>query len=219
MRERFMQQLEKLKMEIRHMGELIQTAIEGTVIALHSLDKEKAKEIIQSDEVIDQMEKEIESDCLHILLQQTPVASDLRQISGALKMITDLERIGDHASDISEMILILDSVRCEKIRDYLEQMAKITSKMVIDSIDAYVKMDLELAKSVIASDDHVDQLFLSTKEAIADEMNTGEEEDGMQALDLLMIAKYFERIGDHAENVGEWVVFAITGEHKDERVI
>jgi phosphate transport system protein len=160
------------------------------------------------------MEREIESICLKLLLQQQPVAKDLRVISTALKMITDMERIGDQAEDIAEIITFLDGRTGEECHD-IRLMAEATIKMVTDSIDAYVKQDLELAKSVSDHDDVVDDAFDRVKQTLI-KMISENTADGEYALDLLMIAKYFERIGDHAVNIAEWVEFSVTGVHKGE---
>ncbi len=158
----------------------------------------------------------MESLCLKLLLQQQPVAKDLRKVSAALKMITDMERIGDQASDIAEIIETTDfSVPTNDVK--LAKMAETTIAMVTESIDAYVKQDLELVREVIARDDEVDDLFLEVRQEIADDMV--EAGDPMSSLDLLMIAKYFERIGDHATNIAEWVEFSITGTHKDADIL
>ncbi|MDR1700512.1 MAG: phosphate signaling complex protein PhoU [Lachnoclostridium sp.] len=218
MREHFIKQLEELNKSLHQMGIMIQEAIHSAVEALKTLDKDKAREIIDADYRIDHKEKEIESASLHLLLQQTPVAGDLRQVSAALKMVTDMERIGDHAADISEIVLFLDRIEYKVILDLLLKMADTTSKMLANSINAYLSEDLQLAKEVAGMDDIVDLLFLEVKQAIANEVVSNKEK-GEQVLDLLMIAKYFERIGDHAENISEWVVFSITGLHKNERVI
>lgn len=214
MRDLFNRQLDELEYALAQMGGAVIEAIRETVTALCKLDKEKAKQLMDGDKKIDHMEKEIESRCLHLLLQQTPVASDLRKVSAALKMVTDLERIGDHAADISEIILQQDNIKENRILRQIQEMAHQTSKMVEKSIQAYRTQDIKEAGEILTMDDKVDDLFMSVKQMIA-----ASGECGMEELDLLMIAKYFERIGDHAENVGEWVVFSINGEHKDERVI
>ena len=162
-----------------------------------------------ADAEIDRKEREIESHCLRLLLQQQPVARDLRQISSALKMITDMERIGDQAADISE-IITFGSIHEEDMVRPIDEMAKATMKMVIESIDAYVNQDAELAHKIIAYDDVVDELFNEMKRVLVERIAT-QCCDANAALDLLMIAKYFERIGDHATNIAEWVLFSITG--------
>jgi phosphate transport system protein len=151
--------------------------------------------------------------CLRLLLQQQPVAKDLRLISAALKMITDMERIGDQAADISEIAIYLIGETYIKKLEHIPQMAAATSKMVKESIEAFVKMDLKLAKSVVEYDDIVDRLFYTVKSDLI-ELIQADSANGQQAMDLLMIAKYFERIGDHAVNIAEWVVFSLTGKRK-----
>lgn len=216
MRNRFDRELELLNTELIEMGLLIEHAIEKAVEALIKKDEVLAREAIKFDEIIDEKEKDIERLCLKLLLQQQPVATDLRLISTALKMITDMERIGDHASDISEITLrFIDKEYIKKL-EHVHQMAKATIKMVKDSIDAFVARDLVLAYAVEDYDDVVDDLFNTVKNELIDlireDVNNGE-----QAIDFLMIAKYFERIGDHAVNIAEWVAFSITGKHKNER--
>lgn len=203
-------QLENLNNELIKMGSLIEHSIEMTVNALINRDKEAAKKAIDFDNVIDEKEQEIESLCLKLLLQQHPVARDLRQISAALKMITDMERIGDQAADISEIILSIADYPYLKELVHIPMMAKATTKMVKESIDAYVQKDLALANSVIEYDDIVDNLFVEIKEELVDLIRTNAKHNE-QAADFLMIAKYFERIGDHATNIAEWVIFSITG--------
>lgn len=218
MRDLFLKQLEELEYALSQMGDAIVEAIRETVTALRKLDKKQAESLIEGDAKIDHMEKEIESKCLHILLQQTPVAGDLRKVSAALKMITDLERIGDHAADISEIILSHNGIKEGEVLLQIQKMADLTSKMVQKSIKVYRSQDIDEAYEILYMDDKVDELFLQIKEMIGTQMVSSKEE-GMRELDLLMIAKYFERIGDHAENIGEWVVFSINGKHKNERVI
>lgn len=215
MRNRFDRQLEELNNELITMGSLIEQEIEMVVSALVRQDAIKAQEAIDFDEEIDHQEKNIENLCLKLLLQQQPVARDLRQISSALKMITDMERIGDHGADISEITLMMKGKPYIKKLEHIQEMAKETTMMVINSVDAYVNKDLGLAKKVIERDDVVDDLFDEIKEElirlISENANNGE-----QAADLLMVAKYFERIGDHATNIAEWVIFSITGKHEDD---
>ena len=214
MRNRFDRQLEELNEMLIHMGELCETAIEEATGALEGHDIARAKAVITADSEIDQMEKEIENLCLKLLLQQQPVARDLRLISAALKMITDMERIGDHAGDISEMTLLMSDEPYIISPEEIQGMAKETTDMVIKSIDAFVKRDMELAKKVIAQDDVVDDLFMKVKQDLIQMINKSAE-NGEQAADILMVAKYFERIGDHATNIAEWVIYSITGSHID----
>lgn len=217
MKNRLDSQLEKLNYELITMGSLIEQAIEMSVNALINKNKEEAKKAIAFDDLIDEKEQEIESICLKLLLQQHPVAGDLRQISAALKMITDMERIGDQAADISEIVLILADFPYLKELVHIPKMAKATTKMVKESIDAYVERDLELAKKVIEYDDVVDELFTVIKEELI-ELIRSNARNSEQATDFLMIAKYFERIGDHATNIAEWVIFSITGNRSLESI-
>ena len=215
MRNRFDRQLEELHVELIEMGSMCEDVIRKTSKLLQSGDAKVAKEIRKEDSNIDEQERLVESLCLKLLLQQQPVAKDLRKVSAALK-ITDMERIGDQASDIAEIIETTDfSVPTNDVK--LAKMAETTIAMVTESIDAYVKQDLELVREVIARDDEVDDLFLEVRQEIADDMV--EAGDPMSSLDLLMIAKYFERIGDHATNIAEWVEFSITGTHKDADIL
>ena len=208
MRNRFDRQLEELHVELIEMGSMCEDVIRKTSKLLQSGDAKVAKEIRKEDSNIDEQERLVESLCLKLLLQQQPVAKDLRKVSAALKMITDMERIGDQASDIAEIIETTDfSVPANDVK--LAKMAETTIAMVTESIDAYVKQDLELVREVIARDDEVDDLFLEVRQEIADDMV--EAGDPMSSLDLLMIAKYFERVGDHATNVAEAVCEQITG--------
>ena len=214
MRNSFDMQLRKLNNELIEMGSLIETAIARAYKGLINQNIEIAKENVEFDREIDQKEKEGENICLKLLLQQQPVASDLRLISSAIKMITDMERIGDQAADISELTILMSKTQYIKRLDHIEQMAKATIEMVTTSVDAFVKRDLELARSVFARDDIVDNLFVTIKndliELIREDVNNGE-----QAIDLIMVAKYFERIGDHAVNLADWVIFSIVGHHEE----
>jgi len=215
MRNRFDEQLELLNKEMIEMGALCEEAIALTIQAMNNGDVELASKVAPIASEIDHKERDIESRCLKLLLQQQPVAKDLRQISAALKMITDMERIGDQAEDIAEIIKWLGgrtAMETVKIRD----MAQATIRMVTESVDAYVKQDVELAKTVILQDDIVDDCFDKAKNRLID-MIANNPGDGEYALDLLMISKYFERIGDHATNIAEWVIFSVTGIHKEEQ--
>jgi len=212
MRSNFDKQLETLNNMLIEMGGLIETAIAMAIKALEKQDVELAKKAIAFDDEIDQMEKDIESLSLKLLLHQQPVAKDLLLISSALKMITDMERIGDHAADISEITLMLAGTPFIKQPDNIIKMARATVKMVTQSVDAFVNKDVELAGAVIQEDDVVDKLFDKVKFDLIDIIR-GDGQYGEQAIDLIMVAKYFERIGDHATNIAEWVVFSITGKH------
>ena len=213
-RKKYTQQLEKLDNMLVEMGALIETAIAMATKALVQQDIELAKKAIAYDKEVDEKEREIESLCLKLLLQQQPVAKDLRLISAALKMITDMERIGDQAADVAEITIMLAGTPYIKKLEHIPLMAEATVKMVTDSIDAFVKKDLSIAESVIAYDDVVDDLFDTIRNELI-ELIRIDSVNSEQAVDLLMIAKYFERIGDHAENIAEWVVFSITGRHKE----
>ena len=214
MRSRFDEQLSLLNKKMIEMGAECEELIALVAKALLNGDVEGARKAKEQGHEIDQMEREIETICLKLLLQQQPVAKDLRVISAALKMITDMERIGDQAEDIAEIITFLDGRTGEECHD-IRLMAEATIKMVTDSIDAYVKQDLELAKSVSDYDDVVDDAFDRVKQTLI-KMISENTADGEYAVDLLMIAKYFERIGDHAVNIAEWVEFSVTGVHKGE---
>ena len=213
MRGRFDEQLMLLNKKMIEMGALCENIIAMSTKALLDDDTEIAKTVKETGVGIDHMEREIEDICLKLLLQQQPVARDLRQISAALKMITDMERIGDQAEDIAEIITFLNGRTGEECHD-IRKMAEATIKMVTDCVDAYVRQDLSLAKSVYEHDDIVDTCFDNVKTNLIS-MIAENTEDGEYAIDLLMIAKYFERIGDHAVNIAEWVEFSVTGEHID----
>ncbi len=213
MRNRFDEQLALLNTELIKMGALCEEVISLAASALTESNMDLARNIAPLDREIDEKERSIESICLRLLLQQQPVARDLRQISAALKMVTDMERIGDQAEDIAEIITFLNGrARMEHIQ--IREMAKATSKMVTDSVEAYVRQDMNLADAVVASDDVVDNYFNLVKQSLIGLIARNPEE-GEYALDLLMIAKYFERIGDHATNIAEWVQFSILGYHKE----
>lgn len=212
MRSRFDEQLILLNNKMIEMGAECENIIALSVKALLEGDIAGAKKVKEQGYIIDQMEREIESICLKLLLQQQPVAKDLRGISAALKMITDLERIGDQAEDIAEIITFLGGRTGEEWHD-IRIMAEATIKMVTDSIDAYVMQDLKLARSVLDYDDVVDDAFDRVKQTLI-KMISENAADGEYAVDMLMIAKYFERIGDHATNIAEWVEFSVTGIHK-----
>lgn len=214
MRNRFDRQLELLNSELTQMGCLIEQAIEIAVNALVNQDVEKANQAIKFDDEIDRQERDIESLCMKLLLQQQPVAKDLRLISAALKMITDMERIGDHAQDISEITILLADKPYFNNLKYIQDMAKETIVMVVNSIDAFVQRDISIAEKVIDHDDIIDDLFVNLKQEIINIIGTNPEY-AEQATDLLMIGKYFERIGDHATNIAEWVIFSINGIHED----
>lgn len=210
MREYFDLELKALNDKLIEMGALVEGAIKNTITIITNGEYDKLETSRIIEEKINNMEREIQNYCLNLLLLQSPVAGDLRTVSAALKMITDLERIGDQAIDIAEMSTYLKD--CENIYSmtHLSEMAERSSNMVITAIDAFVKKDLKLAKTVATMDDAIDDLFNKVKQEVIDIINANKELD-QQAIDVLLIAKYFEKIGDHAENIGEWVVFSITG--------
>lgn len=214
MRNRFDQQLEQLNEDLIELGAMCKEAIADATTALLDSDKQARQKAFMVEYEIDHKERDIESLCMKLLLQQQPVASDLRQVSAALKMITDMERIGDQASDIAEIVQTTHlKAPGENIR--LKDMAQITQRMVSKSVDAYVKQDLGIARQVIREDDLVDHLFEEVKNELVCALKDGTS-SGEQSLDYLMIAKYYERIGDHATNIAEWVEFSITGQHEGE---
>ena len=218
MRVRFEEQLERLNIMLIDMGALCEEAIAYAVKALETGSDEMREKTFSTDEIIDDREREIENVCFKLLLQQQPVAKDLRLISSALKMISDMERIGDQASDIAEITKFIQPGKCEINHDHINIMAETAMQMVTESVDSFVRRDLDLANEVIATDDKVDKLFDEVKAdliaAVSDDKSCGE-----YFVDILMIAKYMERISDHAVNIAEWVIFSITGSHvaNDER--
>lgn len=214
MRKRFDQELEILNEEIIKMGSLIETAIETSVNALVNQDMSLIQTVNDMEVQVDAMERIIEKHCMNLLVQQQPVATDLRTIEAALKLITDMERIGDHAEDIAEITKLFENKKFIKNLVHIPQMAEVTISMVKRSIAAYVNRDSELAIQVCYDDDIVDNLFVTVKTELID-MILQDSANGEQAIDLIMIAKYFERIGDHAQNIAEWVIFSVTGEHKN----
>ncbi len=210
MREYFDLELKALNDKLIEMGALVEGAIKNTITIITNGEYDKLETSRIIEEKINKMEREIQNYCLNLLLLQSPVAGDLRTVSAALKMITDLERIGDQAIDIAEMSTYLKD--CENIYSmtHLSEMAERSSNMVTTAIDAFVKKDLKLANTVATMDDAIDDLFNKVKQEVVDIINANKELD-QQAIDIMLIAKYFEKIGDHAENIGEWVVFSITG--------
>ena len=213
MRTRFDEQLEQLNNHLLEMGLLIERSIESATQALIDQNVAAARSAVAADSEIDQKERESESLCVKLLLQQQPVAKDLRLISAALKMITDMERIGDQAADISELVIYLANEPYIKELTHLPEMSRQAIQMVRGSLDAFVKRDLALARAVMAMDDRVDELFDIIKNELIEHLRMNSS-SSTQAIDLLMIAKYYERICDHAQNIAEWVEYALTGSHK-----
>ena len=212
MRNKFDRQLSQLNSELITMGALCEEAITGAVKYLTDNDEKNKNACLDADRQIDKKERDIETLCLKLILQQQPVAGDLRIVSAALKMISDMERIGDQASDIVEIApyIVQKGTLGET---HIREMAEATIKMVSESVDSFVKMNLEIASLVIEHDNVVDGLFDKVKQELIKSIEMGHS-DAEALLDLLMIAKYFERIGDHAENIAEWVIYSITGEHR-----
>lgn len=211
MREHFEEELSKLSNALVEMGALCEDAISCAVKYLLKNDAQMKENAAEVEKQIDQKEREIETMCMRLLIQQQPVATDFRMITSALKMISDMERIGDQALDIAEIAeYVTDDIK-SKIN--IKEMAETTVKMVMNSVDSYVRKDIDIANSVIGLDDTVDALFDKAKSELINVIRT-ENENAEGLLDLLMVAKYFERIGDHAENIAEWVIFAVTGNHK-----
>lgn len=208
MRSKFDEQLHLLNQEMMQMGSMIEDSIQKAINALIDQNVELAKKIMDNDTQIDHEQKKIENLCFNLLMQQQPVAKDLRVISAAMKMVTDMERIGDHAADISEMTILMSKTKYIPNLEHINRMASETVQMLIRSIEAYVEKDMEKAVDVIASDDVVDDLFDKNKAELIEQIQR-EPQSAESAADMLMVAKYFERIGDHATNIAEWVIFAL----------
>ena len=212
MRTSFLSELKELKTDMLQMGEYIEEAIKNTMVALKRDDLIMAQEVINKDCIIDGAEKTIENLCLKLLLTQQPVATDMRMISSALKMITDMERIGDFAADIAEIITKGGRTGTSYNIDFVEKMGEAVIRMVDSAVLSFTNSDLELAKKVCKSDDEVDSLFNGAKTVLLDCIRK-DENRAERALDLMLVSKYLERIGDHATNIAEWVIFSITGVH------
>ena len=209
MRNKFNEQLLELNKEMIEMGNKIIDSIKMAIAALESSDTEKAKMIMEGDAEIDRLQKKIENICFNLLIQQQPVATDLRNVTAAMKMVTDMERIGDHAADISEITILMGQESRVDQFEHIAKMANETMIMLNHSIEAYVEKDAEKARRVIEHDDILDALFDAAKKDVI-QLILDDSGEGEEATDLLMIAKYFERIGDHATNIAEWVIFSLT---------
>lgn len=217
MRSKFDEQLHELNEVMIQMGTTIEENIRDSINAFIRQDVELAKEIMQKDEVVDRMQKEVESICFNLLIQQQPVARDLRTITAAMKMVTDMERIGDHAADISEMTILMSDKNQGKTAHTIEKMCAEALDMLIKSIDAFVSASEETAKEVIAQDDIVDDLFLEVKNeliALIKELPEAREIE----IDMLMVAKYLERIADHATNISEWVLYSLQSQPRGGKI-
>ena len=214
MRLKFDEQLKQLGEEMTHMGSMIEQAIQDAVQALLNHDVKTAQRIMKEDDLVDQEQKKIENLCFQLLIQQQPVARDLRTITAAMKMVTDMERIGDHAADISELTIAISNVPCRLPGENIKKMAAETMVMLVDAVDSYVNKDIEKAHAVIVHDDIVDDYFVKVKADLIAVIRKNPEY-GEYAADLLLVNKYLERIGDHATNIAEWVIFALN--NKGER--
>ena len=211
-------ELNALNADLKQMALMAEHAIEETFVAFEDQDFERAEDVIKGDRNVNDMERAIEARCLSLILRQQPVACDLRKVSTALKVVTDIERIGDHASDIAELILRLKSDHAYHIVKHLPVMAQAAQEMVRDAIEAFIKQDLEEAARIIKKDDEVDALFIQVKTDVISLLKASPGQAD-QAIDLLMVAKYLERIGDHAVNVCEWTQFSKTGALKNVRIM
>ena len=211
-------ELEALKQDLKEMAKMVEKAIEQTFTAFEDQDYESAEEVIKGDRTINDMERAIESRCLSLILRQQPVANDLRLVSTALKVVTDLERTGDHASDIAELILRIKSEHAYHIVKHLPVMASCASSMLHDAIEAFIVQDVEASMKIIERDDQVDDLFNQVKTDVIELLKSSPDQAD-QGIDLLMVAKYLERIGDHAVNVCEWTQFSKTGALKNVRIM
>lgn len=213
MRSKFDEQLRQLNNEMTMMSMLIEKAIQDTIEAFFNQDAETAKRIMSEDVLVDQAQKRIENICFQLLIQQQPVARDMRTITAAMKMVTDMERIGDQAADIAELTVMLADHPYVLKADNIKQMSAETTIMLLQSIEAYVERDIVKAQAVIDHDDIVDALFLKVKADLIETIRNYPDQ-GEQAADLLMVNKYLERIGDHATNIAEWVIFSLD-DHKE----
>lgn len=208
MRIKFDEQLNYLNQQMIKMGNMIEENIQSSIRAFLTQDIGTAKQLVEKDIDVDHMQKEIENICFNLLIQQQPVAKDLRAITAAMKMVTDMERIGDHAADISEVTIVMSGKKDENTMHLISKMAVSATQMLIESIDAYVQKDMKKAYEVIKEDETVDSLFVEVKEALVN-LIARDPKSGEQELDLLMVAKYLERIGDHATNLAEWVIYSV----------
>jgi phosphate transport system protein len=213
LRQTLMQSIESLKKEVAAMADLALANLRSGLIAFKTNNLILAEEVMRKDDEVDQYEEEIAKQALKIIWKEQPVASDLRLVTGILKLITDLERIGDHASDIAEMTLHLENKRNIRMMPISTKMSEIVEDMVLKSIEALVKVNQDLAKSVISMDDQVDDLFKTLITKMTLELKE-DKIDPNEAIYTLMVAKYFERVGDHAVNIAEWIIFMVTGTHK-----
>ena len=217
-RKTFEASLEDLNVELIKMGATVETAINSAIIAFKNHDEKLAKEVVDQDRIIDDMEKDIESKCLSLILRQQPVACDLRVVFTALKMVTDMERIGDQAADIAELVMDFTGELGYTSIEHIPAMAEVAVSMVHGAIAAFVNHDVEAAREIIKKDDVVDELFEKVKQDVSKSLQANAKNSDMD-INFLMIAKYLERIGDHAENICEWIEFSETGEYKNGRLL
>lgn len=215
MRKQYDKELENLNNSLIEMAAYVERAISSALTALQERDKKLAKDVIRRDTRVDNMEQDIEDMCLNLLLRQQPVAGDLRLVSSALKIVTDLERIGDHAEDIAEISLSMSDVPKVEELVLINRMYEAASYMIKTAVDGFITKDEDLALKVIAHDDIVDDLFVQCRKKIIKELKTDDDNHAEELVDLIQIAKYLERVGDHAENIAEWVYFSITGVHRN----
>ena len=214
MRKQYDLELDELNTLLIKMAATVEQAVSDAMTALKNRDKDLAISVSDNDRDVDRMERQIEDMCLMLLLKQQPVAGDLRFISAALKIITDLERIGDHAQDICEISLTMDDKPLSVTTDLITRMFEESTAMIKMAVDAFITKDEDLATQCINHDDVVDDLFVQVREKLIHKLQSGQD-DPEESVDLLQIAKYLERVGDHAQNIGEWVMFSLTGHHKD----
>lgn len=214
MRKQYDLELDELNTLLIKMAATVEQAVSDAMTAIKNRDKDLAISVSDNDRDVDRMERQIEDMCLMLLLKQQPVAGDLRFISAALKIITDLERIGDHAQDICEISLTMDDKPLSVTTDLITRMFEESTAMIKMAVDAFITKDEDLATQCINHDDVVDDLFVQVREKLIHKLQNGQD-DPEESVDLLQIAKYLERVGDHAQNIGEWVVFSLTGHHKD----
>ncbi|MDY3196389.1 MAG: phosphate signaling complex protein PhoU [Paracholeplasma sp.] len=211
------QELQELKQSVKEMARIAIENLKEGLIAFKQNDFDKAKQVMKNDELVDNLEENIAKQAIKIIWKEQPVAKDLRFVTGILKLITDIERIGDHASDIAEMTLHLTQTRNNRVMPITTQMAEIIESMVLKSIDALITLDEHLARTVINEDDQVDELFSRLIYKITEELKK-DEIDPNEAIYVMMVAKYFERVGDHAVNIAEWIIFITNGTHKNNQI-
>ncbi len=217
-RRSFESDLELLNVEMIKMSAMVEHAIENAITAFKNQDGRLAKAIIEGDRDINEAEKQIEAKCLSLILRQQPVARDLRSVSTALKMVTDIERIGDHAADIAEIVRTMEGEHIFEMVEHIPAMADVAVEMVHNAVKAFVEQNLQLVRYVTEEDDVMDSLFDRTKSEVVEILKEGRDNMDL-GVDFLMISKYFERIGDHAVNICEWVEFGMTGEYQKQRIL